>query len=85
MAKTIQKYFPFSPDHSTWDEFNGNLFLYYGEFNIIRSNEEHWAETAQGLNQTPAFATYPVPNVDTFANWQDWARAFITVVNGPSY
>jgi hypothetical protein len=85
MKISQQKYFPFSPDHSTWDEFNGNLFLYYGDQNIISSKETDWAQTAKGLCSNAAFATYPVPDVDTFPDWQSWARAFITIVNGPSY
>jgi len=83
-AGTIE-YFPYSPDHSTWEEFNGNLFVQYGQRNIVHSAEDHWQDTANALVESPPFAAYPVPDPVGFATWQDWARAFITVVNGPSY
>jgi hypothetical protein len=83
MSGQLQRFFPYLPDHSTWDEFNGNLFLQYGQRNIVRSEESQWQETASSLVQSFPFSAYPVPDPEGFATWQDWARAFVTVVNGP--
>jgi hypothetical protein len=30
------------------------------------------------------FGTYPVPSPDTYTTWQEWAREFTTIINGPS-
>jgi hypothetical protein len=79
---TGPSFFPYTPDYSTWEEFNGNLFLEYGQRNIIHSHEDHWQDTANGLVQSPPFATCPVPSPEGFSDWQSWAKAFIMVVNG---
>jgi len=80
----IQGYFPYLPDHSTWEEFNGNLFVEYGGRNIVFSTEDRWEDTARALGQSESFSSYPVPSPDGFEDWQAWARAFVTIINGPA-
>ena len=83
--KSVQHLFPYVPDYMTWEEFNGNLLIQYSQENIHIDTEENWTSVAKGLVQSPTFAAYPTPNTDDFNTWQDWARAFITVINGPSH
>ena len=79
----IKGFFPYVPDYASWDDFNGALFLEFGQGNIIASNEENWQDTANAIAQSFQFSAYPVPPADGFADWQSWARDFITIVNGP--
>jgi hypothetical protein len=79
MAQTI---FPFVPEQTDWQSFNGNLIMYYGQEPLPISNELNWHDTARNLVQFPAFASYGIPNPDLFENWQDWAQQFVLLVNG---
>lgn len=82
---SLQKHFPFVPDYMSWDDWNGNLAIYYGAENIVFSTEEDWKTTAAATAGMVAFSQFPVPNPEEFENWQDWAREFTLIVNGPSY
>lgn len=46
------------------------------------STEDRWEDTARALGQSETFVSYSVPSPDGFDDWREWARAFVTVVNG---
>jgi len=81
----FQQFFPFVPEYMDWEDWNGNLAIYYGQRNIQFSPEEDWKTGAENIVQSPVFGRYPVPDPSTFETWQDWAREFTTIINGPSY
>lgn len=80
----IEQFFPFSPSYSTWEDWNGNLIIWYGQETIPHTSEANWKDTANNIAQLPTFAAYPVPSPANFENWQDWANEFTQIVNGPS-
>jgi hypothetical protein len=81
---SIQEFFPCLPDYSTWEDWNGNLAIFYSKETIAINTEENWAETAASVASLPTFAAYPVPYPYDFDDWQSWAREFTLVINGPS-
>jgi len=81
---TIQKFFPFSPSGADWESWNGNLIMFYGEEPIPYNKEDNWKHTASNVAQLSTFNAYPVPNPETYDNWQDWALEFTQIINGPS-
>ena len=83
-VRQTQAFFPFVPDYSTWEEWNGNLAIYYGREPIMMDKEENWREVADEVGLLATFSAYPVPDPSTFKTWQDWAREFTTIINGPS-
>ena len=84
-APSIQQNFPFGSDYMSWEDWNGNLAIYYGEENIIFSPEDSWQTTAESVAAMTAFAPYAVPDPYKFDNWRGWATAFSQTVNGQSY
>jgi len=83
-APNFQQFFPCLPDYMTWEEWNGNLYIYYGQKNLVLSPEENWKDGAMNIVLSETFGTYPAPNPDVYDNWQDWAREFTTIINGVS-
>lgn len=79
----MQKVFPFVPQHTDWQTFNGNLIMYYGQEPLPITTEIDWHITANNLIQTPTFSSYGIPTPDKFDNWQDWANQFVLLINGP--
>jgi hypothetical protein len=77
-----QGFFPFNPMHSTWEDWNGNLIMFYSEQPIPYNVEDNWKETAKNLVQLPTFLLCPVPDPDLYEDWQDWADEFTLIVNG---
>lgn len=82
--KRSQAFFPFVPEQMTWEEWNGNFVMWYGQENIGYGTEDDWLSVAHNIARSPTFSVYPVPNPDTFENWQDWAREVTQIINGPS-
>jgi hypothetical protein len=68
----------------TWEEWNGNMAVYYSQEPIVFSSEEEWKLAAQHMSSLVQFETYPVPSPDNYDNWQDWASEFTLTINGPS-
>ena len=81
---SIQQFFPFTPDYMSWDDWNGNMVIYFEEESIPVNEELEWKKTASGITMLPTFQSYPVPDPELFETWQDWANEFTTVLNGPS-
>ena len=79
----LKQFFPFVPDYMSWEDWNGNLLVFYSEETIPYNTEDEWRTTADNVAQLPSFAKYPVPDPDLFENWQDWAREFTLIINGP--
>lgn len=67
-----------------WENWVGNVIMYYGQKNIETSSEDQWQLAAQNLVNSESFAVYPIPSPSTYDNWQDWAREFTEIINGPS-
>lgn len=80
----FQQFFPFSPDYSTWEDWNGNLITFYAQEPISYTDETGWKTVARNVVGLPTFSVYGMPDPDLFENWQDWAEAFTLTVNGPS-
>lgn len=81
---SITQYFPFSPEYSSWEDWNGNLILYFSSEPIGLFPEDNWQMGAAQIMSLPTFAAYPVSAPETFNSWQDWAHSFSQIVNGPS-
>ena len=81
-SNKFQKYFPFIPQYTSWEDFNGNLIMYYGQELIPYTIENDWQHTANGMAQSATFSSYPLPNPEIYSNWQDWAAEFTLIVNG---
>jgi len=79
----FQRVFPFVPQNTDWQTFNGNLIMYYTSEPIPITDEANWQITAQNIIQTPAFSRYNIPGPVGFQNWQDWANQFVLLINGP--
>jgi hypothetical protein len=77
--------FPFLPDYSTWEDWNGNFIMWYGQETIPAESEANWQSAAEQIMQTQTFSAYPVPEPKTFASWQDWALALTSAINGTSH
>jgi hypothetical protein len=79
----FEQFFPCGTN-MPWEDWNGNLIMFYGEEPIPYSTEDEWRSTAQSVAQLTTFQVFPVPDPDTFENWQDWAEEFTMIINGPS-
>ncbi len=80
----LESFFPFNPSYSTWEDWNGNLIMFYGEEPIPALPETEWKSVANNVAQLPTFLNYPVPSPDLYQNWQDWANEFTEIINGPT-
>lgn len=80
----IQDFFPFSPDYMSWEDYNGNLVMYYGKEPLGQYPEEEWMIAAAQVAQLSTFANYPVPSPELYTEWQEWAKDFTQIINGPS-
>jgi hypothetical protein len=82
MAEPI--FFPFIPSGMDWENWNGNLAMFYSEEPIpYVIDEKDWKMVAKNVSQLPTFEVFPVPDPDLYANWQDWAFEFTLIINGP--
>lgn len=79
----FEQFFPFGSNMS-WEDWNGNLLMFYGEEPIPYHDELNWKSTAKSVVQLATFEVYPVPDPELFENWQDWADEFTFIINGPS-
>ena len=82
---SIQPFFVFSPDFMSWEDWNGNLLMYYSQLTFPYNTEENWRQTAQAIAENPAMASYPAPSPDQYEDWQSWAKDLTEIVNGQSY
>jgi hypothetical protein len=83
--KHSQPFIPFTPDYMSWEDWNGNMIIYFGQVNIPHTDEANWKQTADVLCSTLLFSAYPLPDADRYDNWQDWAMEVTTIVNGKSH
>lgn len=79
-----EAFFPISPDYMSWEDWNGNFIIYYGQEPIGTSSEEEWKVVANQIAELQTFSAYPIPDPDIFDNWQDWAKEVSVSINGPS-
>jgi len=79
----MTQYFPYLPEYSSWEDWNGNLIMFYGEQPIPYASEVDWKMVAENVTQLPEFEVYPIPSPDTYANWREWATEFSLIINGP--
>jgi hypothetical protein len=82
---SLQQFFPFIPEGSDWQSWNGNLVMFFSEEPIPYMPEEaDWKLVAKNVSQLPTFEVFPVPDPDLFQDWQPWASEFTLIINGPS-
>ena len=81
---SVANFFPFVPDYMSWEDWNGNLIMQYGEEPIPYLDETGWKDVANNLSQLPTFLAYPVPDPDMYEDWQTWAKDFTLIINGPT-
>ena len=79
-----EAFFPVSPDYMSWEDWNGNFIIYYGQEPIGTSSEEEWKVVAAQIAELQTFSAYPIPDPNIFDNWQDWAKEVGVSINGPS-
>jgi hypothetical protein len=65
----------------SWDDWNGNLAIYYSQEHIMFRPEAEWKEVAQNMCNTQSFSIFPLPDPSNYENWQDWAKEFTLIVN----
>lgn len=82
MSTPIIQSIPFLTDDMTWENWNGNMLHYFGEEPLPYLNEPNWKDFANNMVSLPTFSVFGLPGPDTFATWQDWAKAVIGSVNG---
>jgi hypothetical protein len=80
----LQSFFPCTPTLMSWEEWNGNLVMFYGEEPIPALPEEDWRLVANNVAQLATFLNYPVPDPQLYEDWQDWAFEFTEIINGPT-
>lgn len=80
----LESFFPFTPDYMSWEDWNGNLVMFYGEEPIPQHPEIEWKIVANSVGQLPTFINYPVPDPQLYDHWQDWANEFTEIINGPT-
>jgi hypothetical protein len=82
---SLQTFFPFIPEGSDWQTWNGNLVMFFSEEPIpYVEDDTQWRMVAKNVSQLPNFEVYPVPDPDLYATWQPWASEFTLIINGPS-
>ena len=81
MTTNVQ-FFPYAPDYMSWEDWTGNLLVFYSENPIPFHSEEDWMMTANALAGLSTFSKYPVPTPETFPDWQSWAKEFTLIING---
>lgn len=72
----------FLPDYSTWNDWNGNLILYFAEQQFPDLPEAQWKAVANAVTTNPVFDKFAVPSPELFEDWREWARELTTAVNG---
>lgn len=80
----VQEFFPFISAGSDWENWNGNLVMFYSQELIPYLPETDWKVVAKNVSQLPTFSVYPVPDPELYQNWQNWADEFTLIINGPS-
>jgi hypothetical protein len=82
---SLQTFFPFIPEGSDWQTWNGNLIMFFSEEPIpYVEDDTQWRMVAKNVSQLPTFEVYPVPDPDLYQTWQPWASEFTQIINGPS-
>ena len=84
MTNYYQQSFPFSTQFTKFEDWNGNLIIWFGEQPIPYNTEERWKETASAVAALPFFEVYPLPYPDTYETWQNWADEVAELINGKS-
>jgi len=82
---SLQTFFPFIPEGSDWQTWNGNLIMFFSEEPIpYVEDDTQWRMVAKNVSQLPTFEVYPVPDPDLYQTWQPWASEFTLIINGPT-
>lgn len=72
----------YDPRYQTFDAWASLLCEQYGAQNLsIPTAETDWKQWAEGLKAIDVFTNEGVPGPAPFAEWQDWAAAFVNAVN----
>ena len=79
---SVQGFFPFIPHYTTWEDWNGNLIMYYSEEPIPYTSEEDWKTTVKNMIALPTFLSAPIPDPELYEHWEDWVNQFNLILNG---
>lgn len=72
----------FDPRHQDFVSWASLLCEQYAAQNLMIPNDQtDWKQWAEGLKAIDIFTNEGVPGPAPFAQWQDWASAFINAVN----
>jgi len=77
----ITQFFPITPEYMSWEDWNGNLAIYYSQEHIMFKPEEDWKDVARHMASLAKFGPFPIDSPDQYDNWQDWANHFSLIVN----
>jgi len=80
----IRQNCPLVADAMTFEEWNGNFILLYGQEPIGFGTEDEWQDIASHIVSLPTFAAYPIDKPENFETWQDWANQLTLAINGPT-
>ena len=83
--RSTQAVFPFSPEYMSWEDWNGNFIIWYGQEPLPLTSEDNWKDAAAQIMSLQTFSAYPVADPQTFETWQDWALALTSAINGKSH
>jgi len=81
----FNQFFPCIPDYMSWEDWNGNFIMYYGQENVPYHTEENWRVTAKNIAEMVTFSSYPVADPDLYPDWQTWAKNLTEIINGLSH
>ena len=81
---SVNQSFPFNPEYMSWEDWNGNFIVWYGQEPIAHETEDNWQDAAEQISTLPTFASYPIPGPANYASWQDWAKDVTEIINGTS-
>jgi len=78
----LQQDIPALPDDMSWELWNCNMLHYFGEEPLPVVPEESWREFAASMSGLPTFSVYGISDGQGVADWRDWVRGIIGLVNG---
>jgi hypothetical protein len=76
---------PLNPNYMTFEEWNGNFILLYGQEPIGQGTEDNWQDIAAQITSLPSFSAYPIQRPQSYETWQEWATDLTQAINGPTH
>ena len=54
----FNQFFPCVPDYMSWEDWNGNLIMFYGQEPVPYGEEVSWSSTAKSIAELPIFPCF---------------------------